>query len=418
MSFFDVNLCQISCLNLYIAKCVRLPLLNLHLSSIEITLHGFVKKAYEDSLNNLDDVNDLEGMRKERVEALMAVAKGIWSRHSPLDLVAKVEGLWDSVSDDLGFKVEPMCNLPSTEGDNIKCVIMGSGSFSTGVDELQRAEELRPRIGFNPIEYVAVVTNRSKSNATKIAEQFDKPLICLDFEQWYRENVDLNSQNPIRETRFLYFQGDGDRLSIEEIRRRLRIRSEYGAELMKTVEEKIGFKPDTISLRGYSFPITVPISADDTHPADLSYVQPNTGRSLYPGWQAKGTAKMVADGHRIFRSSLIRAPPVNSIEDIEHVDAGELLSLTPGLQPTNEQDAKEIQEAMKRSEDSFLTTLKATGLLNYLWGIGVKPIRIRYRSLTGEVDVKGRPVIVGASVMSGKDAFGQTLEDLKMLDAI
>lgn len=316
------------------------------------------------------------------------------------------------------FKIEPLCRLPTTEGDNVKCIIMGSGSFSTGGDELRQAEELRLRIGFNPVEYVAVVTNRSKSNAAKIAEQFEKPLICLDFEQWYRENVDRNSQNPIRETRFLYFPGDDDRPSIEEVERRLSIRSEYGAELMKVIEEKIGFKPDTISLRGYNFPITFPMSADDTHPADLSYVQPDTGKPLYPGWQSRGTAKMVEDGHRIFRSSLVRAPPVSSFEDIGRVDAGELLSLTPGLQPPNTRDARAIQEAMKRSEDSFLVTLKATGLLDHLWGIGEKSIGIRYRSLTGEVEVRCRPIIVVTKVMSGKDVFGQTLEDLKRLDNI
>jgi hypothetical protein len=365
---------------------------------------------------NLEDTNALEEMKGARVEALMAMATKIWSRHTPSDLAAEVRGLWDSMRDDLGYKMEPLCRLQSKGGEGIKCIIMGSGSFSTGGDELRRAEELRLRIGFNPLQYVAVVTNRAKSNAAKIAEQFKKPLICLDFEQWYRENYDGNSQNPIRETRFLYFQGDEDRPPMDEIERRLRIRSEYGAELMKAVEEGIGFTPDTISLRGYGFPITFPISADDTHPADLSYVQPDTGSPLYPGWQSQSTAKMVADGHRIFRSSLIRTPPVSSVEDIGSVDAGELLSLTPGLQPSNPQDARAIQEAMKRSEDSFLTTLKATGLLSYLWGIGDKTMGIWYRSLTGEVEVKAKPVTVGAKVMSGKDAFGQTLEDIMILD--
>jgi len=362
---------------------------------------------------DLDD--GLDKLRRERVGALMAVAEKVWSKHEPLDLVAEVEGLWDSMSDDLGFEIEPLCRLPDTGGDGIKCVIMGSGSFSTGGDELRRAEEMRLRIGFSPVEYVAVATNRSSSNAPKIAERFGKPLICLDFERWYRDNVDRNSQNPIRETRFLYFPGDDDRPSVEEVERRLSIRSEYGSELMKAIEEEIGLRPDTISLRGYNFPITFPISADDTHPADLSYVHTDTGRPLYPGWQTRGTAKMAEDGHGVFRSSLVRAPPVNSLEDIERVDAGELLSLTPGLEPSNTRDAKVIQEAMKRSEDGFLVTLKATGLLNYLWGIGEKPIGLRYRSLTGEVEVKCRPVIVGAKVMSGKDAFGQALEDLKML---
>jgi len=365
-----------------------------------------------------DGVDDLDRAHGERVEALMATAKKIWSKYRPLDLVAEIEGLWDSVSDDLGFEIEPLCRLPSTDGDAVKCVIMGSGSFSTGGEELRRAEELRLGIGYNPVEYVAVATNRSRSNATKIAEQFERPFICLDFEEWYRENVDRNSQNPIRETRFLYFQGDDDRPSIEEIKRRLGIRSEYGAELMKALEEGIGFKPDTISLRGYSFPITFPMSADDTHPADLSYVQPDTGRPLYPGWQSRGTAKMIEDGHSVFRSSLVRAPPVSSFEDIGRVDAGELLSLTPGLRPTDTRDAGAIQEAMKRSEDSFLVTLKATGLLNYFWGIGEKPIGLRYRSLTGEVEVKCRSVIVGTKIMSGKGAFGQALEDLKMFDDV
>jgi hypothetical protein len=367
---------------------------------------------------NLDDVKILEGMRMERVEALMAVAKKVWGRYRPWDLVTDIEGLWDSVSENLGCRVEHLCRLPSARGDIVKCIIMGSGSFSTGGDELGRAEELRRRIGFNPIEYVAVVTNKARSNAIKIAEQFSKPLICLDFEQWYRGNIDRNSQNPIRETRFVYFRGDSDRRSREEVERRLGIRNQYGAELMKAVEEKVGLKPDTISLRGYSFPITIPISADDTHPADLSYVEPDTGKPLYPGWQAQGTAKMVMDRHRIFRSSLIRTTPVNSFDDIKQVDAGELLSLSPGLQPSGMPDANAIQEAMKRTEDSFLITLKSTGLLNYFWGIGEKPIGIRYRSLTGEVEVMGRPVIVGPKIMSGKEAFGQTIEDLGMLDAM
>jgi len=187
---------------------------------------------------------------------------------------------------------------------------------------------------------------------------------------------------------------------------------------MKAIEEGIGFKPDTISLRGFNFPITFPMSADDTHPADLSYVQSDTGKPLYPGWQSIGTAKMIEDGHRVFRSSLVRAPPINAFEDIGGVDAGELLSLTPSLRPPNTRDARAIQEAMKRSEDGFLVTLKATGLLNYLWGIGEKPIGIRYRSLTGEVEVTCRPIIVGTKVMSGKDAFGQNLEDLRVLDDI
>jgi hypothetical protein len=357
-----------------------------------------------------------EQIRNQRLELIRNYAKKIWEKLKPNGIL---EGIFDEKENPL-----PVINytIPSSiygfvyrtdiaEGINV--VIWGSGSFSTGRMELEEWKRTERRI---PVNYVAIVSNNEESNAKKVAEAFGLPLVQIDFREWYRDNYDKNSKNPIKETG-LFFP-PGTELP-EDIEFRFKVREEFEWNLIELLEEKVHTYEDTQffhSLRGYNFPIIHSHGGyyDDTHPADLSYVDEN-GNPLYPGWQSGATKKMIEDGHKTFRSSLIWVHPTESVENLQKVDSGELLALSEGINYEGK-NAKELQNIMKMTEDSMLVALKAWGLFPTFWGF-THEVRVPYRQLDDTATWREEHnIIVGKRERSGIRAFGQNLkQDLETL---
>jgi len=308
------------------------------------------------------------------------------------------------------------------------CAVWGSGSFSTGRQELYEAARLGQRLGHSPVDYVGVVTNAStedmpgmlaKCKAKRVAGEFKKQVVARDFVAWYREAVDTRSENPVRETRFFYPPGSSDVPPQAELRRRFELRQRFEREaLVPGMREAFGGLPFSASLRGYSFPVMTPDAAtqlDDTHPADLSYVDA-AGHALYPGWQDGATAGMIRDGIPGYRSSLITVYPATSFELAQSVDSGELLALGAGMaRGDSPAEPKRVQEHLKQVDEYVLCALKATGLLR-LWSISSEPMPVRYRTLDGgSVEVMQRAVLVGDRLYSGEGAFGRSMDDIARL---
>jgi hypothetical protein len=311
------------------------------------------------------------------------------------------------------------------------CAVWGSGSFSTGRQELHEADLLERKLGWSPIDYVGVVTNASiedapdmpaKCKAKKVAGEFKKQIVAKDFVAWYRDAIDRRSENPVRETRFFYPPGSGDVPPEAELRRRFGLRQRFEREaLVPEMREVFGELPFSASLRGYSFPIMMPHAAmqvDDTHPADLSYVDA-AGHALYPGWQEGATAGMIRDGITEYRSSLITVNPATTFELAQSVDSGELLALGAGMASEDAPaEAKKVQEYLKQTDEYVLCALKATGLLR-LWSFSIKPMPVRYRTLDGRsVEVMQRAVLVGDHLYSGDEAFGKSMNDFSWLASL
>ncbi len=343
-----------------------------------------------------------EQIHEGRLELIRAYAKKIWEV-----LIPKME-VWDEENPLFDvFNNAPFLSKADVYWGDINVILWGSGSFSTGRIELEEWRRAKNEIPNLPVEYLAVVSNNKKSNARKVAEDFDLPLVEIDFKEWYRENYDKNSKNPIKETG-LFFP-PGSELP-DDVEHRFKIREKFEEGLVELLHEKAKTYADTIlfnSLRGYNFPIihSYGMFFDDTHPADLSYVDEN-GIPLYPGWQSGATQKMIKDGHKIFRSSLIWVHSIGDIKNIQNVDSGELLALSEGIS-YNGRDAKEIQNIMKITEDSMLVALKAWGLFPLLWSYISHKVKIPYKMLDDTVVWrKEHNIIVGKRERGGARAFG------------
>lgn len=321
-----------------------------------------------------------------------------------------------------GTKFGPLYRLRRDEV--LSCAIFGSGSFSTGRKELELAQEMEKLLGWSPVEYRWVVTNRKKSNARAVCDDLAHlglKYVELDFGDWYRRNYDPDARSPVRDTRFFYAPGS-ERPAREIVERNFNIRREFDRALNLAIMESGGF-PTSISLRGYNFPVFATllppgeeVLIDDTHPADMSWVDPRTGVQLYPGWQSGATARMKEDGHSLYRGSLIAVDLLDSFADAQKVDTGILYSLSPGIRPPKVWSPQGIQSSMKVTEDYFFNALKATGLFPYLWGISEGPVPVEYRRPGGGgVGLKQRCLVVGNQLRSGRDAFGQDLEDLNFI---
>ncbi len=358
----------------------------------------------------------------KRLKAVVEAARRIWRKYTPYQLRQELLGLWEKMSLDTGVKFLPLCSLK--KGEVLSCAVFGSGSFSTGRKELELAREIGAFLGWSPVQYTMVVTNRKRSNAKTVWEEFkDLGLryVELDFADWYRENYDPDSKSPIRDTRFFYAPGS-ERPPREIVERNFNVRREFDRALNSAIM-KSGDFPTSISLRGYNFPVFTTLMppgqqvlVDDTHPADMSWVDPRTGGQLYPGWQSGATGKMRDDGHSLYRGSLIAVDLLDSFADAQKVDTGSLYTLSPGIRPPKVWSPRAIQGNMKLTEDYFFNALKATGLFPYLWGISEDPETVEYRRLDGGViKLKQRCLIVGNRIRSGKDAFGQHLEDLNSI---
>ncbi|MCK4353080.1 hypothetical protein KAW65_06720 [candidate division WOR-3 bacterium] len=368
----------------------------------------------------------VKAISDERVKAIKSLARLIWRNYSPYELQQKLKFEWNKTSKKTKFI--PLYTLKKNEV--LSCAIFGSGSFLTGRKELEYAREIKNDLGWSPIEYKLVVTNKTASNARTIFREFKDfglNYVELDFKSWYRKKYNKRSKSPIKETRFFYPPGSpsADGLPQEkEIEKNFNIRKEFDRSLNKAIM-KYGSFPSSISLRGYNFPVfktLIPsmykVIVDDTHPADMSYLDKKTKLQLYAGWQSHATQKMKDDNHSLYRSSLIAVDLLDSFTDSQKVDTGILYSLSPGISPPKKWSSLAIQINMKQTEDYFFNVLKATGLFPYLWGISESLEEVEYRTLGRATKIKQRLLIVGNQIKSGKDAWGQSLDDLKYIKSI
>jgi len=367
-------------------------------------------------LMQLDDAA-ITAVSNQRLEAVRSAAIQYWSRNG--SSTAKLDEIRDKAASYYGVKFEPLMGheVPT-------CSVWGSGSFSTGYIELGEAKLLKEKLGWSPANYAGVVSNndnQEKCKARKVAGEFNLKVAAVDFPTWYRENIDKKSKSPTADTQFFYPPGSGYVPTEAELRRRFEIRQRFEREaLVPEMKERFGELPFSASLRGYNFPIMTKEAArqvDDTHPADLSYVD-SKGHALYPGWQAGATDGMIRDGIPVYRSSLIAVQPATTFELAQSVDSGELLALAPGIRIKQEDipaEAKDVQNALKQTDDYVLCALKATGMLR-LWSLSVDPITVEYRTVDERsVEVKQRAVLVGSRLYCGRDAFGQNLGDFAEL---
>ncbi|MDI6839967.1 MAG: hypothetical protein QMD71_03790 [bacterium] len=368
---------------------------------------------------------NIKAISEKRVNAIKDLAKAVWKNYSPYELQQRLQLLWEKLRKDTSIKFVPLYELK--EDEILSCAIFGSGSFLTGRKELEIASEIKSYLGWSPIKYKFIVTNNAKSNARAVYEEFKTislNYVELDFATWYRKNYNLQSQSPIKETRFFYPPGSIPPPK-SEIEKNFNIRKEFDKEMNKAIMEYGDF-PTSISLRGYNFPlfkVLIPeghtVLIDDTHPADMSYINSDTNLQLYAGWQSGATSMMKADGHSMYRGSLIAIDLLDSFDDSQKVDTGILYTLSPGIKAPKNWSPVAIQVNMKQTEDYFFNSLKATGIFPYLWGISEHPVDVEYQSLSGKsVILKQRAIVVGDKIMCGKNAFGQAMDDLKHIKEI
>ena len=378
----------------------------------------------------------IETESNARIRSLQHFAKKIWKdrNYTPIDIQHKCLDSWEELSSNMDCKIIPL--IPVSEDRPITNLIFGSGSFSTGEFQIQQFNKVRHNIPNPPVTLQGIVSNKSilhKCEAEHLHRRYDVPLALLDFQDWYHEYIDKLESNPIRATRYWYDRNDEDRPSMSELSRRFKIRQN---QFHKTMGELIArtFPQHTslVSARGYNFQFCSNIfphqqpklpHINDTHPADLSFVNKESHDKLYAGWQSGAVAKMLKDGvHEKYRGSLIEVDYMDLFSQINDLDEGLLLALSEGVQidrhseSESEFTALEIQKAMKIMDDYFYCTLEPTGLLLF-WGITDKPVPVVYQDLNGNsVIIRQRAIVVGNHFHSGVNAWGKNLEaDLEEL---
>jgi folate-dependent phosphoribosylglycinamide formyltransferase PurN len=255
------------------------------------------------------------------------------------------------------------------------------------------------------VEYKAVITNRERSNAQKVAEEFGLSSLLVDYTEWRKAN-DVSGS-----TKLFGFE-PGQEPPGDVLEERVKVKKAFDLELHNAMVERLGMIPESISLRGYDFILTDQLfncdtEVDNTHPANL-IIRETNGEPAYAGWQEAAYNKMREDGFNKFQTTLIRVGYIGSCSDLVEVDAGEMIAISPG----------NIGQYDK-IEDHYLLTLKATGILPYFWGLSKEPEKIEYQTITGEpVFIVQKSVIVGDRVMSGRGVFGQDEEDLQIFTKI
>ncbi|WP_455392041.1 hypothetical protein [[Eubacterium] cellulosolvens] len=339
---------------------------------------------------------------KDQIERIEELAYRIWQKFTPYQLQQQLLSLWDDLANQAGMKRGFVPLYPLKDSDSIlNSGILGSGGFTTGREELLKAARLKNKLGWEPIHYSAVITNRNKSSAASVAAEFGVPSLVLDYSEWRKENGITGSTK-------LFGFAPGEVPTREVLEERVKIKRAFDKALHDALVAKLGEIPKSISLRGYDFILTDQLflkttEVDNTHPANL-IIRETNGEPAYAGWQESAYNKMREDGINTFQTSLIRVGFIKSYSDLVEVDAGELMAISPG----NPGEYDKI-------EDHYLLTLKATGLLPFFWGLSRIPEDIEYLTKDGEVvKINQRIVIVGDRIMSGKGVFGQSPEDLKL----
>ena len=338
----------------------------------------------------------------EQIQKIHDLAFLVWQKYTPFQLQEQLLSLWDDLADQMGMRkgFEPLYPLKDKDS-RITCGILGSGGFSTGREELAKAAVLKNKLGWSPVEYNMVITNRNRSNAKQVAFEFDKQALILDYSIWRKENDVTGSTK-------LFGFNPGEEPTKDVLEERIKIKKSFDKALHDAILEKFGNLPESISLRGYDFILTDQLfskttEVDNTHPATL-IIRTETGDPTYAGWQESAYNKMREDGITSFPTSLIRVGYISNYDNLIEVDAGELLAISPG----NPGEYNKI-------EDHYLLTLKATGLLPYFWGLSKDQENIEYITKSGDViTINQRKVIVGDKIMSGRAVFGQKEVDLEI----
>lgn len=363
-----------------------------------------------------------EGVR--RVEAVHRLARRIWKERgwTAEELQKRCLEAWDDIGSDLGTRIKPLA--PVHEDRPITDLIFGSGKFSTGEFQVAQFRAVSEYTPSPPVSLQGLVANRSEAhgcNAAKVSRRYSVPLIELDFADWYRETIDANESKPIHATRYWFSKDAPDRPPKSELARRFSIRQErFHSDLGEKIASITSVPTDIASARGYSFQLCSSLfrhqkerpHMNDTHPADLTYVDPGTKEKLYPGWQASPIQRMMEDGHGTFRGSLIEVEYMDRVDQIDELDEGALLAMGGGVSPTLgvPMSAEEVQDALKLVDDYFFCTLEPTGLI-LAWGVSEKPMQVTYQDLRGNpVEVKQRLVVVGDKIRSGINAWGRNLD--------
>jgi folate-dependent phosphoribosylglycinamide formyltransferase PurN len=339
---------------------------------------------------------------KEQIDKIEQIAYQVWKKYTPFQLQEKLLSQWENIAEKHGLSkdFEPLYPV-TAEDEKIKCGILGSGGFSTGRMELEKASALENKLGWAPIEYSVVISNRNKSNAKSVADEFSVPALLFDYSEWRKEN------NVTGSTKLFGFAPD-EQPGREILEDRIRIKKSFDSALHNAITEKLGEIPLSISLRGYDFILTDELftnetEVDNTHPATL-IIREDNGEPAYAGWQESAYNKMREDGITSFTTSLIRVDFIGNYDDLIEVDAGELLAISPGA-PND----------YNKIEDHFLLTLKATGLLPYFWGLSKETVPVEYLTKSNKIiNINQRKVIVGDKIMSGKEVFGQSEIDLEI----
>jgi folate-dependent phosphoribosylglycinamide formyltransferase PurN len=302
---------------------------------------------------------------KEQIRSIEEIANKIWKKYTPYQVQERLRTVWDDVADERGMKsgFEPLYDLEGTD-HRVSCGILGSGGFSTGREELYRADRLKRKLGNSPapVEYAAVITNHERSNAQKVASEFGLPSLLVDYTSWRKANEVSGS------TKLFGFE-PGQEPAMDILEERVKIKKAFDLELHNEMLERLGKIPESISLRGYDFILTDQLfscdtEVDNTHPANL-IIRQASGEPAYAGWQEAAYNKMREDGFNKFQTTLIRVGYIGSCSDLIEVDAGEMIAISPGN--LGEYD---------KIEDHFLLTLKATGILPYFWSLSLEPKKI------------------------------------------
>jgi hypothetical protein len=338
--------------------------------------------------------------------------------------------VWEEIGKKLGSRIKPL--VPVSQDRPVTNLIFGSGSFSTGRFQAEQYQKVKSYLSKPPIILQGIVSNKSREhgcNGPEIAKQFKVANINLDFNDWYHENVDQNEENPIRATRYWYPPEKEKDIDLEDIANRFNIRQNgFHKILGEKIAKKVRYPTDIASARGYNFQFcrcmfshqkNAPPHVNDTHPADLSYVDPQNKTKLYVGWQSGATQRMMEDNISQLRGSLIEIEYMDKISQIHELDEGVLLALGHGIQlsSTKNFNASEIQNILKILDDYYFCTLEPSGLI-LLWGITENKIPIAYQDINGNpISIKQKAVVVGNQILSGINAFGynfkKNLEDLE-----
>ncbi|MHA1727630.1 MAG: hypothetical protein ACTSWY_02730 [Promethearchaeota archaeon] len=361
---------------------------------------------------------------ENQIQQLHHFSKLIWKHNKlkPIDVQNKCLDAWDEMKTELGCDIIPL--VPVEESSQISNLIFGSGNFSTGEFQIKQYEKVREYVTKPPVSLQGIVANKSnehKCNASEISKKHNIPLVEIDFIDWYHENIDKNERNPIGASRYWYNNKEADKPPLEEIVNRFEIRqNQFHKALGEQIFETCSLPTDIISARGYNFQFCRNIflqkrtpHINDTHPADLTFIDALTHERLYAGWQSGAVKLMMEDHLSRYRGCLIEVKCMDKISQINELDEGIVLSVGKGIKSGNSLNlnAKEIQNALKIIDDYFFCTIEPTGLI-LLWGITDKKIPVTYNGLNGQkITIMQKAVIVGNKVHSGVNAWGIDLKN-------